>query len=42
MSTMVESLKRLYDAKCVSLLKLDTMIQENKIIQEEYNYIISQ
>ena len=41
MRTLVESLKRLYtqDPKKVTIEKLDTVLLEGKITQEEYNYI---
>jgi len=39
MSTLVESLKRLYNAGSVTLVKLDNMLLDGKITQEEYNYI---
>jgi len=41
MRTLVESLKRLYssDPKKVTLEKLDSMLLEGKITQEEYDYI---
>jgi len=44
MRTLVESLKRLYssDPKKIILEKLDSMLLENKITQEEYNYITTQ
>lgn len=43
MRTLVESLKRLYtqDPPKVTLEKLDQMLLENKITQEEYDYIIA-
>ena len=40
MSTLVESLKRLYGEGKVSVDKLDSMLTSGKITQEEYNYII--
>jgi len=39
MSTLVESLKRLYSQNKVTLAKLDTMLSEGKITLEEYTYI---
>jgi hypothetical protein len=41
MSTLVESLKRLYLAGKVTIDKLNTMLSQNKITQEEYDYIIA-
>lgn len=43
MSTLIESLKRLYHAEPpkVTLTKLDTMLTEGKITQEEYDYIVA-
>lgn len=41
MRTLVESLKRLYntDPKKVTLEKLELMLTEEKITQEEFDYI---
>jgi len=41
MRTLVESLKRLYtsDPQKVTIEKLDQMLLDGKITQEEYNYI---
>ena len=39
MSTLVESLKRLHNSGSVTLVKLDNMLLDGKITQEEYNYI---
>lgn len=41
MSTLVESLRRLYVGGKVTLEKIDTMLAEGKLTQEEYNYIIT-
>lgn len=40
MNMLVESLKRLYLRHQVSVQKLNEMLDENKISQEEYDYII--
>ena len=42
MRTLVESLKRLYSSypKKVTIEKLNAMLLEGKITQEEYNYIV--
>jgi len=42
MSTLVESLKRLYAQGKVAVSKLDSMKAEGKITQEEYDYITAQ
>ncbi len=42
MRTLVESLKRLYQADSVTMQKLDSMLSGDKITQEEYNYITAQ
>ena len=39
MSTLVESLKRLYAAGRITIEKLDSMLADGKISQEEYDYI---
>lgn len=39
MSTFIESLKRLYVAKRINLLKVDEFLILNTITQEEYDYI---
>lgn len=41
MRQLVESLARLYAAGKVTIEHLQKMIEENKISQEEYNYIVS-
>lgn len=43
MSTLVESLKRLYNAepKKVTIEKLSEMVTDKKITQEEYEYIVA-
>ena len=44
MRTFIESLKRLYDdgkGIVVTKEKLETMLAEKKITQEEFDYIIS-
>lgn len=41
MSTLVESLKRLYLAGKVAIEKLSTMKADGKLSEDEYNYIIS-
>lgn len=41
MSTLVESLKRLYNTGKIAIEKLNDMLAENKIIQEEFDYIIA-
>lgn len=40
MSTLVESLKRLYYEKKIGVEKLNKMLADDKITQEEYDYII--
>lgn len=42
MSTLVESLKRLYHVEVpkITIEKLDNMLMEKKITQDEYNYIV--
>jgi hypothetical protein len=42
MSTLVESLKRLYLKGSVTVGKLDTILADGKITQEEYSYIIAE
>ena len=42
MSVFIESLKRLYKAGKVTVEKLDTLKTEEKISQEEYDYIAAQ
>ena len=39
MSTLVESLKRLYSENKVNIEKLNKMLADGKITQEEYSYI---
>jgi hypothetical protein len=39
MSTLVESLKRLYTAEKITLEKLNALLASTKIKQEEYEYI---
>lgn len=39
MSMFVESVKRLYKDQRISLPKLDELLKNNKITQEEYTYI---
>lgn len=39
MSLFVEILKRNYLTKTIVIEKLDILLSENKITQEEYNYI---
>lgn len=39
MSTLVESLKRLYTNKSITSTKLNSMLSEGKITQAEYDYI---
>ena len=41
MSDFVESLRRLYKAGRVTLAKLQQMMAQGKITEEEYNYIIA-
>jgi hypothetical protein len=40
MTTLIESLKRLYSAEKINLEKLEYMLNENKITREEFEYII--
>lgn len=42
MSTLVESLKRLYRAKRVTKAKLEAMVAAGTITQAEYEYIITE
>lgn len=42
MSTLVESLKRLYGLGRVTIEKLNTLLADSKITQEEYDYITAQ
>lgn len=39
MRTLVESLKRLYEQKRITISKLDDMVSDEKITMEEYVYI---
>ena len=41
MRQLVESLKRLYERGKVTKGKLAQMVKENKITQEEFNFIIN-
>ena len=41
MSTLVESLKRLYAQGKVTKAKLETMLADGKITQEEFDYIVA-
>lgn len=41
MSILVESLKRLFKNEQITLDKLNNMLSEKKISQDEYNYIIN-
>ena len=41
MSTFVESLRRLYKAGKIMKKKLDDLLDEGKITQDEYDYIIA-
>lgn len=41
MSTLVESLRRLYVAVKITNTKLGDMLTEGKITQEEHDYIIA-
>lgn len=40
MRTFVESLRRLYKAGRITMAKLETFLNEGKINQEEFEYII--
>ncbi len=40
MNSLVESLKRLYENKKVSLEKIKELLTHKTISQDEYNYII--
>lgn len=40
MNSLVESLKRLYENKKVSLEKIKELLPHKTISQDEYNYII--
>lgn len=40
MRTLVESLKRLYSQEKVTIEKLNLMVTEGKITQEEFEFII--
>jgi len=39
MRTLVESLKRLFSRQFITVVYLDTLLVDDKITQEEYNYI---
>lgn len=39
MTVFVESLKRLYKDKKITLEKLESLLNENKISRKEYDYI---
>lgn len=39
MNQFVESLKRLYSLGKINQEKLNSLLKENKLTQEEYNYI---
>lgn len=41
MSILVESLKRLFKNEQITLNKLNDMLAEKKLSQDEYNYIIN-
>ena len=41
MSPFVESLARLYRANKIDITKINSLLEEGKINQEEYNYICS-
>lgn len=40
-STLVESLKRLYSKEKVAKTKLESMVKDKTITQEEFDYITS-
>lgn len=40
MNVLVESLKRLFENGQISIEKIDKLLQENKITQSEYMYIV--
>lgn len=42
MSTLVESLRRLYKAGRVTDAKLKSMVKKKQITQEEYEYIVAE
>lgn len=42
MRTLVESLQRLYSHKRVTLEKIEEMKSNNKITEEEYEFIIAE
>ena len=42
MSVFIESLKRLYRTEKITLVKLDSLKAEEKISQDEYDYITAQ
>jgi len=42
MSPFIETLKRMYVAKKILLIKIDKMFEDNNITKEEYDYIVSQ
>lgn len=41
MRQLVESLRRLYQAGRVDLLKIQTLLTDGKITLEEYDYIVA-
>ena len=41
MGMLVESLKRLYAAGTVTSEKMESMVSEGKITQDEYSYIVA-
>ena len=42
MTILIESLKRLYKNQKINLDKIENLLKENKITQEQYNYIVSE
>jgi len=40
MSTFVNSLKRLYDKKFITVAYLDSLLVAGKLTQEEYDFIV--
>ena len=40
MTILVESLKRLYSDEKIDIINVKKLLEENKISQEEYDYIV--
>lgn len=42
MTILIESLRRLYVNKKITLEKIYSLLQDKKITQEQYNYIVNE